>query len=109
MHKRDDAHEETEIADQDVSDTKRKQPKRVNVVQDTGCLYSEYDWYCHQFIAHLRRVHAGNPPIKMAVAGFEAQQLVKAADPLAKPGIPLCYFQKRCVTTTVSSNSGIML
>ena len=55
-------------------------------------MYNEYDWHCHQFIAHLRRVHAGNPPLKMAVARFDAQQVVMAADPLAKPGIPLYYF-----------------
>ncbi len=65
MHKSDAADEEPEpAADQDVSDTKRKRPKRVKVVQDTGCLYNEYDWHCHQFIAHLCRVHAGNPPLK---------------------------------------------
>lgn len=95
MHKSDDADEEAEDAVQDVSETKRKRPKRVKVVEDTGCLYNEYDWHCHQFIAHLRRVHAGNPPLKMAVAGFDAQQTVKAADPLAKPGIPLYYFHSK--------------
>jgi hypothetical protein len=31
----------------------------------------------------------------MAVAGFDAQQSVKAADPLAKPGIPLYYFYSK--------------
>jgi hypothetical protein len=31
----------------------------------------------------------------MAVAGFDAQQSVKAADPLAKPGIPLYYFHSK--------------
>ena len=31
----------------------------------------------------------------MAVAGFDDQQTVKAADPLAKPGIPLYYFHSK--------------
>ena len=95
MHKSDDAEEEPVDADQDVSETKRKRPKRVKVVEDTGCLYNEYDWLCHQFMAHLRRVHPGNPPLKMAVAGFDGLQSVKAADPLAKPGIPLYYFHSK--------------
>ena len=31
----------------------------------------------------------------MAVEGFKGKVLVKAADPLAKPGIPLYYFHSK--------------
>lgn len=43
---------------------------------------SIHDWKCHQFIAHLRRVHPAYPPIMMTVEGFEGQLFVNAADPL---------------------------
>ena len=73
----------------------RQRPKRVKVVDDTGVMYNDYDWKCHQFIAHLRRVHPTLPPIMMHVEGFEGQVAVKAADPLAQPGMPLYYFHSK--------------
>ncbi len=83
--------EEHDAGDKDVSATKRKRPKRVKVVEDVGCMYNDYDWHCHQFIAHLRRVHPANPLLMMPVEGIEGQ----AADPFAQRGIPLFYFHSK--------------
>ncbi len=82
LHRMEDAGDEN-------GNERQGKPKRMKVAEDTGVMFNEYDWKCHQFIAHLRRVHPANPPTTMAVEGFEGKVLVKAADPLAKPGIPL--------------------
>ena len=95
MHRSQDAEEEKNEDDNDVSGTKRKRPKRIKVVEDTGCMYNDYDWHCHQFIAHLRRVHPANPPLMMPVDGIEGPVSVQAADPFAKRGIPLYYFHSK--------------
>ena len=72
-----------------------KRARKARREQDFGALYHEYDWTCHQFIAHLRRVHPGNPSVMMNVAGKQGQVLVKAADPLAEKGMPLYYFHSK--------------
>ena len=89
---RSDSSENAEDAD---GNEIRQRPKRVKVVEDTGVMYNEYDWKCHQFIAHLRRVHPTLPPVMMHVEGFEGQVSVKAADPLAQAGMPLYYFHSK--------------
>jgi hypothetical protein len=85
----------TEDAQDDNGNERQSRPKRIKVVEDTGVMFNDYDWKCHQFLAHLRRVHPANPPVMIALEGFEDKQLVKAADPLAKPGIPLYYFHSK--------------
>ena len=85
----------TEDSQDDNGNERQARPKRIKVVEDTGVMFNDYDWKCHQFIAHLRRVHPANPPVTIALEGFEGKELVKAADPLAKPGIPLYYFHSK--------------
>jgi hypothetical protein len=53
-------------------------------------LWHEYDFLVHQFVAHLRRVHPSNKAIMMEIPSA-GKVSVKAADPLAKPEIPLYY------------------
>ena len=69
--------------------------KKTKVETDKGALYYEYNFLAHQFIAHLRRVHPSRPAILMDVIGIEEKVLVKAADPLAKPPMPLYYTHRK--------------
>jgi hypothetical protein len=99
-----------EDAEDENGNERRENPKRMKVVEETGVMFNEYDWKCHQFIAHLRRAHPTNPPTMMALEGFEGQVLVKAADPLAKPCIPLYYFHSKTkLYNNISSISGTVL
>ena len=54
-------------------------------------MWHEYDFLVHQFVAHLRSVHSTNRATMMEINPNAGKVLVKAADPLAKPGIPLYY------------------
>jgi hypothetical protein len=51
----------------------------------------EYDFLVHQVVTHLRRVHPANKDIMMEIVPSAGKVSVKAADPLVKQGIPLCY------------------
>ena len=67
----------------------RKKPKK-RADTDKGALYHAYDLKTHQFIAHIRRVHPLNKDIEMEVEK-KGRVVVKAANPLAAPGVPLYY------------------
>ncbi len=60
-----------------------------------GALFDDYCWQTHQFISHLRRVHPGNPSILSTIPGKPEKVSVKAADPLAKPPVPLYYMHSK--------------
>jgi hypothetical protein len=87
-----DANDELDDPD---SEGPKKRPKRTKLCDDASVMYDNYDWYLHRFLAHLRRVHPDNPPISMKVDGIETPQVVKAADPFAKPDMPLYYFNSK--------------
>ena len=62
-----------------------------------GALSYAYDFNVHCFVGHLRRVHAGNPPIEVEVtssSGTKKKVTVKGADPLAKKGVLYYYHSK---------------
>ena len=65
-------------------------PKKLRTATEKGALWHEYDFLVHQFVAHLRRVHPSNKAIMMEIPSA-GKVSVKAADPLAKPEIPLYY------------------
>ena len=65
-------------------------PKAKRVDTDKSALYHAYDLRTHQFIAHIRRVHPRNKDIEMEVE-HKGRVVVKAANPLAAPGVPLYY------------------
>jgi hypothetical protein len=67
-----------------------RQPKKLRTATEKGALWHEYDFLVHQFVAHLRRVHPSNKAIMMEIPSA-GKVSVKAADPLAKPEIPLYY------------------
>ena len=71
-----------------------RQQKKVKRETEKGALWHEYDLPAHQYIAHLRRVHHSNLDIMMEVSG-KGKVLVKAANPLAEPGIPLYYLHRK--------------
>ena len=96
---KDNGAEEDEEAEEDgaygVSNARPKRARKEGREKEYGLMYHEYDWACHQFTAHLRQVHPGNPPCMMNVAGIEEQVPAKAADPFAKKGIPHYYYHSR--------------
>ena len=85
--------EEAEQQEQGLDPLVRQQ-KRVKRETEKGALWHEYDLLAHQYIAHLRRVHHSNCDIMMEVSG-KGKVLVKAANPLAEPGIPLYYVHRK--------------
>ena len=62
--------------------------KKIVEEHEKGALYFEYNILAHQFIAHLRSVHRARPDI-MDANGIKGKVLVKVADPLARPLMPL--------------------
>ena len=68
--------------------SEKKTRKRAET--DKSALYHAYDLRTHQFIAHIRRVHPLNKDIEKEVE-MKGRVVVKAANPLAAPGVPL-YF-----------------
>lgn len=81
------------VNDDDNDDENLKSGPASKRETEKGALYHEYDWQTHQFVTHLRRVHSSNPPIQMKVG--QTMVNVKAADPLAPPGVPLYYFHSK--------------
>ena len=69
-------------------------PKRPRKETDKGALYHDYCYQIHQFITHLRDVHPADPSIMMNITGVTEKVSVKAADPLAKPPVPLYMHSK---------------
>ena len=68
--------------------------KKARSETNNGALFHGYDLLTHQLIAHIRRIHPGNKAIEMDVAG-KGKKAVKAADPLAPPGVPLYYIHNK--------------
>jgi hypothetical protein len=56
---------------------------------DKGALFFKYNCDVHEWLTHLRHVHAENPPVTMN--GKSA----KASNPLAAPGEALYYFHSK--------------
>ena len=83
-------------------------PPTKKPVTEKGPLFHEYDFYVHQYIAHLRRVHPSymNKPLMMDVKGFEGKVPVKT-DALAATGMPLYYWIARNISgkQEISGNS----
>ncbi len=78
--------------EEDGSHAKRKRTRRET---EKGALYHDYCFQTHQFIAHLRRVHPGNPSIMSTIPGNPEKVSIKAAAPLAKPPLPLYYMHSK--------------
>jgi hypothetical protein len=66
-----------------------REPKKLRTATEKGALWHEYDFLVHQFVSHLHHVHPVNKAIMMKIIPNTSKVLVKAADPLAKPEIPL--------------------
>ena len=56
---------------------------------DKGALFFKYNRDVHEWLTHLRRVHAENPPVTMN------GKPVKASNPLAAPGEALYYYHSK--------------
>ena len=76
-----------ESSDDDTQTGEGKRKKRRQET-DKGAMYRKYSKEVHEWVTHLRRVHATNPPA--TIAG----RSVKASDPLAPNG-PLYYYHSR--------------
>lgn len=65
---------------------RKRQPRRPTA---KGALFYKYSRDVHEWLTHLRRVHADNPPT--TISG----KLVKASNPLAAPGESLYYIHSK--------------
>ena len=65
---------------------RKRQPRRPT---DKGALFYKYSRDVHEWLTHLRRVHACNPSV--TING----KVVKASSPLAAPGESLYYIHSK--------------
>ena len=68
---------------------RKRQPRRPTLATHKGALFHKYDRDLHEWVTHLRSVHASNLPVNIN------GKAVKGSDPLAAKGESLYYIHSK--------------
>ena len=78
--------QDADVPEPQPGEKRKRQPRRPT---HKGALFHKYDRDLHEWVTHLRRVHASNPPVNIN------GKSVKGSDPLAAKGEGLYYIHSK--------------